>query len=96
MTKLPCVYIMANRKNGVLYVGVTSNLIQRVWQHKNKLFEGFTKRYNVENLVYYEIHQNMEYAITREKQMKKWNRKWKIELIENENKEWSDLWSSIQ
>jgi putative endonuclease len=86
---------MASKKYGVLYIGVTSNLIQRVWQHKNKQFEGFTKKYNVENLVYFELHQNMEFAITREKQIKKWKRQWKINLIEEENKDWHDLWNSI-
>ncbi len=87
---------MANKKDGILYTGVTSNLIHRVWQHRNKQFEGFTKKYNVEKLVYFEMHQNMEYALVREKQIKKWNRKWKIELIEKEKIEWLDLWNKIQ
>ena len=72
--KQPCVYILANKKNGTLYIGVTSNLIQRVYQHKNDLVEGFTKKYDVHILVYYELHSTMEVAITREKQIKKWKR----------------------
>ncbi len=96
MNKQPCVYILASKKNGTLYIGVTSNLIQRVWQHKNGLAPGFTKKYNVHILVYYEQHENMASAITREKQMKKWNRAWKIDLIERENPQWEDLWPKIQ
>ena len=76
--KAPCVYILANRPNGTLYIGVTSNLVQRVWQHKNDLVEGFTKRYGVHRLVWYEAHENMESAITREKMLKRWKRAWKI------------------
>ncbi len=96
MNKQPCVYILASKKNGTLYIGVTSNLIQRVWQHKNGQAPGFTKKYNVHILVYYEQHENMASAITREKQMKKWNRAWKIDLIERENPQWEDLWPKIQ
>ncbi|NCB40382.1 MAG: GIY-YIG nuclease family protein [Erysipelotrichia bacterium] len=93
--KEPCVYILASKRNGTLYVGVTSNLIQRVWQHKNNEVEGFTKKYQVHLLVYCEMHETMEFAITREKQLKKWNRDWKINLIEKENPEWHDLWSEL-
>ena len=76
--KAPCVYILANKPNGTLYIGVTSNLVQRVWQHRNDLVEGFTKRYGVHRLVWYEAHENMESAITREKMLKRWKRAWKI------------------
>jgi len=96
MIKQPYVYILASKKNGVLYIGVTSNLIQRIWQHKNKQAEGFTKKYNVHTLVYYEQHEVMETAITREKQMKKWKRDWKVKLIEKDNPQWEDLWLKIQ
>ena len=93
--KQPCVYIMANRRNGTLYTGVTSNLIQRVWQHKNDLVEGFSKRYHVHLLVWYEVHATMESAITREKAIKEWNRTWKIELIERINPYWRDLYIDL-
>ena len=96
MSKHPCTYILANGKNGALYIGVTSNLIQRIWKHKNNQLQGFTKKYHVHMLVYYEQHKTMEEAITREKQLKKWNRDWKINLIEKENSNWQDLWESIQ
>jgi len=81
MTRQPAVYILSNKKNGTLYIGVTSNLQKRVWEHKNNMVEGFTKRYGIHRLVYYELHGNMMSAIQREKQMKKWNRAWKLELI---------------
>ncbi len=96
MTKQPSVYILASKKNGTLYIGVTSNFIQRIWQHKNNQTEGFTKKYNVHTLVYYEQHERMESAITREKKMKKWKRDWKIKLIEKGNPQWEDLWLKIQ
>jgi putative endonuclease len=95
MSKQPAVYILANKRNGTLYIGVTSNLLKRVWEHKNDLVAGFTKRYNVHLLVYYELHEDMESAITREKQLKKWNRAWKLELIEKQNPRWGDLWERI-
>ncbi len=85
------VYILASKKNGTLYVGVTNNLIRRVIEHKEKLVKGFTSRYNVNKLVYFEPFTYVDLAIRREKEIKKWNRKWKIELIEQENKEWKDL-----
>ncbi|MDH5433608.1 MAG: GIY-YIG nuclease family protein [Gammaproteobacteria bacterium] len=87
---------MTNKKNGTLYIGVTSDLIQRVWQHKNKLVEGFSEKYGTNQLVYFEQHQEMIEAISREKQIKKWRRQWKIELIESKNPQWDDLWSQIQ
>lgn len=95
MTKQPAVYILASKRNGTLYIGVTSNLQKRAWEHKDDTFEGFTKRYGVHHLVYYELHAGMLSAITREKQMKKWNRAWKLELIEKQNPDWKDLWDDI-
>ena len=93
--KQPAVYIMSNRKNGVLYVDVTSNLIQRAYQHQQHIVKGFTDRYNLETLVWYELHETMESAIQREHTMKHWRRQWKIELIEKMNPEWRDLWLEI-
>jgi len=85
--KQPCVYILASRRNGTLYAGVTSDLIKRVWEHKNHLVEGFTKRYGVDRLVWYEPHETMDSAIRREKAIKEWKRAWKLELIEQSNPE---------
>ena len=93
--KVPCVYMLASKPNGVLYIGVTSALPQRVWQHKNDFVEGFTERYHVHRLVWYEVHESMEAAIVREKALKKWNRAWKIHLIEKGNPSWSDLYGEI-
>lgn len=93
--KQPCVYLLASKRNGTLYVGVTSNLAQRVWQHKEGLAEGFTKKYGVKMLVWYEQHETMESAIAREKAIKEWQRAWKIELIEKENLEWKDLYAEL-
>ena len=89
--KQPCVYILASRRNGTLYLGVTSNLMKRIWQHKNDLADGFTKRYQVHTLVWYELHGSMQTAIAREKAIKEWKRAWKIELIEKANPQWQDL-----
>jgi putative endonuclease len=89
------VYIMASRRNGTLYIGVTWNLVQRVWNHKQGLPEGFTSKYSVKMLVYFELHETAESAITREKQLKKWERAWKMRLIEESNPEWRDLYSTI-
>ena len=86
---------MANRKNGGLYVGVTSNLVKRVYEHKTNAVAGFTQKYHVHLLVYYEMRESMMGAIAREKHLKKWNREWKIRLIEEENPEWKDLYSEI-
>ena len=91
----PCVYIVASRPKGTLYIGVTSNLARRVWEHKNDFVEGFTKRYEVHDLVWYEVHDSMESAISREKALKKWNRAWKVRLIEEGNPWWSDLYEEI-
>ena len=93
--KIPCVYILASKRNGTLYIGVTSDLVQRVWQHKNNLADGFTKKYDVHTLVWYEVHPTMESAITREKQLKEWHRKWKLRLIEETNPKWEDLYTEI-
>jgi len=95
MTKQPAVYILASERNGTLYVGVTSNLQKRVWEHKTDIVTGFTKHYGVHFLVYYELHDDMVAAITREKQIKKWNRAWKLEFIEKQNPDWKDLWEGI-
>jgi putative endonuclease len=92
--KLPCVYILASRRNGTLYVGVTSNLLQRAWQHSQDA-AGFTARYGVHRLVFYELHGDMEHAIQREKRLKQWDRAWKVRLIEESNPEWRDLWPDI-
>ena len=89
------VYILASKQNGTLYLGVSSDIVKRVWQHKNDLAEGFTKKYGVKDLVYYEIHEDAENAIKREKQLKKWRRSWKLELIEEKNPEWRDLYVDI-
>ena len=88
-------YILASRKNGTLYVGVTSDLLKRIYEHKQNLIDGFTKKYNVHTLVYYEVHNDIREAITREKQIKKWNRRWKMRLIEEMNPEWRDLYYEI-
>ena len=89
------VYILASKKNGTLYIGVTSDLVKRIYEHKQKLIDGFTKEYNVHALVYFESYKDIKEAILREKQMKKWNRKWKIRLIEEKNPEWKDLYDEI-
>ncbi|MBN1904610.1 MAG: GIY-YIG nuclease family protein [Deltaproteobacteria bacterium] len=95
MIKQPTIYILASKRRGTLYVGVSSDLVKRVWEHKNGFVPGFTKKYGVHDLVYYELHDRMETAILREKQMKKWNRDWKIRLIEDKNPEWKDLYKDI-
>ncbi|MFI5166826.1 MAG: GIY-YIG nuclease family protein [Thermoanaerobaculales bacterium] len=95
MLKQPAVYILASRRNGTLYIGVTSNLRARIWQHKQDVVDGFTKKYGVHTLVYYEVHRDMTQAIVREKRLKKWNRAWKLKLIEDHNPEWKDLWEEI-
>jgi putative endonuclease len=91
----PAIYIITNKKYGTLYIGVTSNLVKRVYEHKNKLVDGFSKKYNLSKLVYYELFENMESAIIREKRLKKWNREWKLELIDNFNPNWEDLYYKI-
>ena len=91
----PCVYMMTSSRNGTLYIGVTSDLITRVWQHKNNVVEGFTKKYETHQLVWYEPHGNMESALSREKALKKWNRIWKLRLIEQFNPDWQDLYEQL-
>ena len=91
----PCVYILASDKNGTLYIGVTSDLVKRIYEHKHDLVEGFTKTHQVHILVYFEVHEEMAEAILREKQIKKWNRAWKLRLIEKNNPEWRDLFDEI-
>jgi putative endonuclease len=93
--KNPCVYILTSGRNGTLYIGVTGDLFGRVAVHKQDLLSGFTKRYGVHRLVYYEMHATMEDAIKREKQLKKWNRAWKLRLIEGMNPEWEDLFDEF-
>ena len=95
MKKQPCVYPLASQRLGALYVGVTSNLIKRVYEHRNELVDGFTKRFKVHDLVWSEVHDRMESAIFREKQIKKWSRVAKIDLIKKRNPEWRDLWSDL-
>jgi putative endonuclease len=89
------VYILASKKNGTLYIGVTNDLLKRVYEHKNNLIGGFTRKYRVHNLVYYEAYSSIYDAIAREKRMKKWERNWKIELIKKANPEWEDLYDKL-
>ena len=89
------VYILASKKNGTLYIGVTSDMQKRVWEHKNDLVEGFTNQYGVHDLVYFEQTNDVLSALSREKQLKKWKRQWKIELIEKENSQWRDLYDTL-
>jgi putative endonuclease len=89
------VYILASKRNGTLYIGITSNLFKRIYEHKNNLIDGFTKKYNVHNLVYYEMTEDISIALAREKQLKSWKRNWKIELIEKNNPEWKDLYFEL-
>jgi putative endonuclease len=91
----PCVYLLASKRNGTLYTGVTSNLTKRIWEHKNNLVAGFTKKYSVHTLVWYEVHETMEFAIRREKAIKNWKRSWKIKVIEEENPGWHDLYPDL-
>ena len=93
--RIPCVYILASGPRGTLYIGVTSDLPGRIWQHKNDQADGFTKRYRIHTLVWYEVHEEMESAILREKALKAWKRLWKIELIESMNPEWRDLYQDL-
>ncbi len=93
--KHPAVYILTNKKNGTLYTGVTSDLANRIWEHKNNIFKGFTSRYNIHTLVWYEYLGTMDLAIAREKEIKKWERNWKISLIITDNPDWNDLSDEI-
>ena len=89
------IYILTNNHNNVLYIGVTSNIIKRIWEHKNKIVKGFTAKYNVNKLVYYESTESIESAIAREKQLKRWHKKWKEDLINKNNPTWKDLYESL-
>lgn len=89
------VYVLASRRNGTLYIGVSNDIIRRTWEHKSDLIDGFTKRYGVHTLVWYEWHEDINVAIGREKRMKRWNRAWKIALIEKENSGWNDLYECL-
>ncbi|OZB59860.1 MAG: GIY-YIG nuclease [Lysobacterales bacterium 13-68-4] len=91
----PCVYMLASGRNGTLYIGVSSNLPARIWQHRNDVIEGFSSRHRVHDLVWFELHETMESAITREKALKAWRRAWKIELVEASNPYWRDLYADI-
>ena len=91
----PCTYILASERNSTLYIGVTSDLVKRVWEHKSDFVEGFTKQYQVHTLVWYEVHGDIESAIVREKQLKEWKRQWKVELIEKSNPYWNDLYPTV-
>ena len=93
--KQPCVYLLASRRNGTLYVGVTSDLIKRIWEHRNHVVAGFTQKYGVDKLVWYEPHVSMESAIQREKTIKEWKRAWKLNLIEKTNPDWVDLYETL-
>ena len=95
MPKQPAVYILASQYNGTLYIGVSSNLPQRLYQHREGLVEGFSKKYGIKMLVYFEMFEDRDEAIKREKQFKKWHRKWKLELIESKNPFWKDLYKQI-
>ena len=95
MGKAYYLYMMTNKKNGTLYIGISGDLVKRCYEHKNELADGFTKKYRLHRLVYYEVHNDPAEAILREKQMKKWNRSWKIELIEKQNPEWKDLYGEL-
>ena len=95
MAKPYYVYILASKRNGTLYIGITSDLIKRAYEHKNNMVEGFTQKYNIHNLVYYETTESVESAIKREKQIKSWKRDWKIRLIEKKNAEWKDLFYGL-
>lgn len=95
MEKQFAVYILASARRGTLYIGVTSNLPKRIWEHRDGIVEGFSKRYGVKTLVWYETHESAESAIVREKQLKKWNRVWKLQLIEDRNPDWKDLFGEI-
>ncbi len=89
------VYTLASKRNGTLYTGMTDDLIKRVWQHRNGVINGFAKDHNVKILVWFETHETREAALTKERQIKKWNRVWKLEMIERENPAWRDLWDEI-
>ncbi len=93
--KTPCVYILTNKPNGTFYVGVTSNIMKRIWEHKNNSVESFTSKHDLHRLVWFELHETMDSAISREKSVKRWKRLWKKRLIESKNPEWKDLFKHL-
>ncbi len=93
--KRPCVYILASGRNGTLYVGVTSDIARRAWEHRSNVADGFTRRHGVHRLVYAEFHDTREDAILREKRVKRWRRAWKLALIERDNPQWRDLYDDL-
>jgi putative endonuclease len=95
MDKASYVYMLASARNGTLYLGVTSDLVKRIWEHREGVFEGFTKKYGIKHLVWFEVHTDVVAAITREKQLKKWHRDWKINMIQQWNPDWRDLYEEI-
>jgi len=95
MDKQPCVYLLTSKQNGTIFTGVTSNLIKRVWEHKNNQVEGFASKYGVHTLVWYEPHETMESAVQREKTIKNWKRIWKLHIIEEHNPHWQDLYPDL-
>ena len=95
LTKTYFVYLLASRRNGTLYVGVTNDLVRRLWEHKQKVVPGFTKTHDIDRLVWFEVHNSIEAAITREKQIKRWKRDWKIDLFQDSNPRWDDLYPAI-
>ncbi len=95
MERQPCVYMLASKRNGTLYIGVTSNLTKRIWEHKNNLVESFTSKYGVHTLVWYELHDTMDSAIQREKTIKSWKRAWKMKVVEEMNLHWHDLYFDL-
>ena len=95
MERQPCVYLLASKRNGTLYAGVTSNLVKRVWEHKQHTVDGFTRKYGVTHLVWFEVHETMDSAIRREKAIKNWRRSWKINVIETTNPQWRDLYEDL-
>ena len=95
MNKQPAVYLLTSKRNGTLYIGVTSDLVKRIWEHRNDLVEGFTKRYRIHHLVWYELHPTMELALRGKKQIKEWKRVWKLALMEKMNPDWQDLYETM-
>ncbi len=93
--KLYYIYILASKRNGTLYIGITNDIVKRIWEHKEKLVQGFTKKYDVDILVYFEQFTDVKDALKREKALKKWNRRWKLELIEEKNPNWNDLYNDL-
>lgn len=93
--KFSYVYILASRRNGTLYTGVTSDLVARIWQHREQVFPGFSRKYGCKSLVWFETHDEIDAAIRREKQIKRWRRPWKLRLIEKQNPDWHDLWEDL-